>query len=188
MKKVLLLSFNVLLAVLIACQPVGQSMVTSMLKPGDEIDSMVITTGSAKAPPLWAFCSLIQQRGNAITSHCNVPPMLPTLAIGHVFMVADEALTDLDWSEFTWKLLVDEQPIDLDRFGTYHFTMPTMSANPSPVREVFKTITAWDVVLTNLNPGAHMVQGLAQCETDTYTWIVNLRIEAPYAFDFGSTP
>jgi len=188
MKKVLLLSFNVLIAVLIACQPVGRSMATSMLKPGDEIDSMVITTGSAKAPPLWAFCSLIQQRGNAITSHCSVPSMLPKLAIGHVFMVADEALTELDWSDFTWELSIDDQTVDLEPFGTYDYMMPSMPRNRSPIREVFKVLTAWDVVLTNLKPGEHTLRGLAQSEPNTYTWIVNLTIEAPYASDFGSTP
>ena len=184
MKKFLLLSFGVLIAVVSACQ----SMDASMLKPGDEIEGLVLTTGAENAPPLWAFCSVIQQGDNAITSHCSVPSMITTLAIGHVFMVADEALADRDWSEFTWKLLIDEQTIDLDRFGTYHFAMPSMPANPGPVREVFETFTAWDVVLTNLKPGSHTLQGLAQSKTDTYTWIVNLIIEAPHASDLGSMP
>ena len=187
MKKILLLSFKVLVAVLTACQPVGQSTGPQMLKPGDEIDGMILATGAADAPPLGAFCSLPQHSGNTTTSHCDVP-LLSKLAIGHVFMLADEALTDLDWSQWTWELSIDDRTLDLERFGTYDFVLPTMSHRPSSIREVFTQFTAWDVVLTNLKPGAFTLNGLARSETDTYTWIVDFIIEAPYMFDSGSMP
>jgi hypothetical protein len=163
-------------------------MVTSMLEPGDQIDGMILATGAADAPPLWAFCFLIQQSGNVTSSYCSIPSMLPTLAIGHVFIVAEEALTDLDWSEFTWELSIDDQTIDLETFGTYDYVMPSMPRDHSHIREVFKKFTAWDVVLTNLKSGEHTLHGLAHSETDTYTWIVNFMIEAPYAIDLGSIP
>ena len=187
MKKVLLLSFNVLIAVLIACQPVGQSMVTSMLEPGDQIDGMILATGAADAPPLWAFCSPALENEGVATMDCLVPP-LPKLAIGHSFGLADQALQTLDWSDFTWELSIDDQTIDLKTFGTYDYVMPSMPRNHSHIREVFRKFTAWDVVLTNLKSGEHTLRGLAHSETDTYTWIVNLMIEAPYGFDFGSMP
>lgn len=32
----------------------------TMFRPGDTIDGISLTTGSADAPPLWAFCSSSQ--------------------------------------------------------------------------------------------------------------------------------
>src|SRR5215216_836564 len=116
MKKVLLLNFNVLIAILIACQPVGQSTGPQMLKSGDQIDGMLITTGTSEAPPLGAFCSPALENDGTTTMDCQVPP-LPKLAIGHIFGLADQALQTLDWSallgnctwmdiHWTWSLSV----------------------------------------------------------------------------------
>jgi len=174
---------------LAAClgQEATQFHPNSILRPGDQIDGMILTTGAADVPPLWFFCSPTQENQHVTKTDCRVPPMLSKVAIGHVFSIANEYPAKLDWSDFTWELLVDEQAIELTSFGTYDFVMPTMSPSPSPVREVFKTFTAWDVVLTNLKPGAHTVHGVAQSETDKYTWMVNLIIEAPNASDSGTT-
>ena len=180
MKKVWLLSFNLLIVVVgVACQPVGQSTDKSMLKPGDEIDGMVITTGTAKAPPLWAFCSPALESDGATIADCQVPP-LSKLAIGHTFGVADPALQSMDWSALAWELYLDEQPIDLEAFGIYDFVMPDLAPYPSPVREVFRQLKSWDVVLINPTPGAHTLRGIARAEADLYKWAVNLVIEAPY--------
>jgi len=176
-----------LLFMLTACQAMGQPVSSAMFRPGDTIDGMSLTIGAADAPPLWAFCSPAHENLHVTKSDCHIPAMLSKVAIGHVFNIASEIPTQLDWSEFTWSLSVDGQPIDLGRFGTYQFTMPAMSAAPSPVRAGFKTITAWDVVVTNLKPGEHTLHGSARSETDTYTWMVNLMIEAPYGSDFGPT-
>lgn len=187
MKK-LLISFSVsIIAVVIACQSAKQSIDNSMLRPGDEIHGMTLSTGAAKAPPLAAFCSAAQEDQYITKTDCHIPSKLSEVAIGHVFNIIDIP-TKLDWSEFTWKLTVDEKPVDLARFGTYDFAMPTLSTRPSPVREIFKIFTAWDVVLSNLKPGVHTMQGLAQSETDTYTWFVNLTIEASDTADSGPIP
>jgi hypothetical protein len=187
MKKTLLLIFSLwITAVVIACQPANQSTDNSMLQPGDEIDGMVITTGAAKAPPLGAFCSVAQDDEHVMKADCRIPPQLSEVAIGHIFHIAEIPI-NLDWSKFTWKLTVDEQPVDLARFGNYDLAMPTRSTSPSPIRETFEIFTAWDVVLTHLKPGRHTVQGLANSETDTYTWIVSLVIEAPHTSNFGSS-
>lgn len=85
MKNILLLGFNVLLAVVIACQPVEQSTDNSILKPGDEINGMVITTGAAKVPPLWAFCPPAPVNDSVMVVDCQVPSM-PRLAVGHTFV------------------------------------------------------------------------------------------------------
>lgn len=169
----------VVVAWLAACldQNSTQLPPNALLKPGDQIDGMIITTGAADAPPLWAFCSPAQENQHVTKTDCRVSLKISKIAIGHVLNIVSEIPTRLDWSGFTWELLVDEQPIDLTSFGTYDFVMPTMPPSPSPIREVFEVFTAWDVVLTNLKPGLHTVQGLAQSESDTYSWNAILTIE-----------
>lgn len=175
------------LFLLTACQSDGQPLSPAMVKAGDEINGMSLTTGAADAPPLWAFCSSSQESNHIKTFNCNVP-VLPTLAIGHIFLLSDEALTNLDWSDFVWELSLDSQAVDLDSFGTFDYVMPSMSKSPSPIREVFKKATAWNIVMTNLNPGEHTLRFLAQNNTDSYTWFVNLVIEPTDGTDISSIP
>ena len=169
-----LLYFGLVL-VMTACQSVGRR--GEMFQPGDAIDGMILTTGAKDVPPLWAFCSPVQYVGNMTTADCRVP-MLRRLAIGNIFLPGDDSLDRLDWSEINWELTIDDHPIDLRSFGTYDFDLPAMSHAPSPVREVFVHFTAWDVVLTNLNPGEHIIHGLAQIGPDTYNWVIHLTIKA----------
>jgi hypothetical protein len=174
--RLLKLLYVGLLWMLTACQVAGQPIRAGMFIPGDKIDGMSLTTGANDAPSLWVFCSPGQHIGNTTTSDCNVP-VLPRLAIGHIF-ISHDTLSDLDWSELTWELSIDDHPVDLEAFGTFEYVAPSMSKNRSPVREVFKTFTAWDLVLTNLSPGEHTLYVLAQTETDSYAWVIHLTIEA----------
>lgn len=179
-----LLSFG-LLFMFSACQAAGQPLSAAMFRPGDTIDGMSLGTGAADAPPLWAFCSGSQESNHIKTFNCRAP-MLPTLAIGNIFILADGALANLDWSELVWELSIDDQAVDLESFGTFEYLMPTMPQSRSSIREVFKKFTAWNVVLTNLNPGEHTLRFLAQSETDSYTWFVNLVIESADGVDVSS--
>jgi hypothetical protein len=165
-----------LLLVLTACQSAGQPLSASVFKPGDTIDGMSLTTGAKDAAPLWAFCSPAQYSSNTTTASCDVP-LLPKLAIGHFLMPGDDALTRLDLSAITWELTIDDQPIDLQSFGTYDFVLPAMSHDPSPIREVFVKFTGWDVVLTDLNPGEHTIHGSAKMGSDSYNWVIHLTIQ-----------
>jgi hypothetical protein len=175
------------LLMLAACQAAGQPLSAAMFRPGDSIDGMSLTTGAADAPPLWAFCSGSQESNHIKTFNCRAP-VLPTLAIGHAFLFADEVLTSQDWSELVWELSIDGQAVDLESFGTFDYVMPSLSQSPSPVREVFMKATAWNIVLTNLNPGEHTLRFLAQSETESYTWLVNLVIEGADGTDISSVP
>ena len=166
-----------MLFILAGCQSQVMSAAVSSLKPGDTINDIVLGIGAAETPPLWAFCS--SQDGDHVkTSDCRIPPTISKVAVGHVFAIADAALIRSDWSEFTWSLSMDEQSIDLPAFGTYNFALPTLS-NSSPIREVFIEVTAWDVVLMDLKPGTHTLRGVAQSETETYSWVANIAIAAP---------
>jgi len=166
----------VMIAVVVAaCQTVTQPSAIVSLKPGDQVDGMILTTGASDAPPLWAFCSSPQERNHATRVDCRVP-QLPNLAIGHTFGVANEALQESDWSAA--ELYLDDIPMDLDAFGTYNFTLPTIANSPSRVREVFRRFTAWNIVLTELKPGKHTLRGLVRTQVNTFTWLINLTIFA----------
>lgn len=180
MKKISLLKFSLWIAVLMACQLINESTEISMLKPGDEIGSMVITTGVAQAPPLWAFCAPASENEGIKSMDCQVP-RLSKLAIGHTFGLVDPALQALDWSELSWELSVDGQSVDLEAFGTYDFVLPDLAARPSPIREIFRQIKAWNVVLLNPTPGAHVLYGAAHTEANTYRWFVNFHVETSVA-------
>ena len=164
------------LFLLAACQSNAQASSLSRLKPGDHVAGMTLTTGAVEAPPIWAFCSP-QDNNHEMTSNCRIPATLSKVAIGHVFILADEIPANLDWAEGTWNLSIDEQPVDLDLFGTYDFVLPSMASNPGPVREVFRKFNDWDVVLTDLKPGRHTLRGTVQFEFDTYSWVAALVIE-----------
>ena len=148
---------------------------TSMLTVGDEVDGMTLTTGAADARPLWVFCAS-EVNKNVTTANCRVP-QVSKLAIGHVFLGTDVAFNETKWSDLRWELYLDDQYINLDQFGTYDYLLPTMAPNPSLVREVFMKFTAWDVVLTNLKPGVHTIEGRVFDGAEEYSWIVNLVIE-----------
>jgi hypothetical protein len=191
MKKFLSLLFPwvfvIVTVMLSACQGADQPGSGAMYRPGDTVNGIRLTTGAADAPPLWAFCSRSQENTHIRTFQCRAPVM-PTLAIGHVFLLADEALASLDGSELIWELSIDDQAVDLESFGTFEYVMPGMTKSPSPVREVFKKATAWNVVMTNLNPGEHTLYFKAHSETDSYLWLVNLTIEPEAGTDISSIP
>jgi hypothetical protein len=166
-----------LLFLLTACQVAVQPTSDAMLEPGGVINGMSLTTGAKDAIPLWAFCSPAPSAGNSTTSNCQVP-VVPQLAIGQVLMPGDDTGTTLDWSATNWDLRLDGQSIDLKSFGTFDFVVPALSHDPAPVREVFVKVTAWDVVLTNLNPGEHTIQALARMGNKSHTWVLHLTIGA----------
>jgi hypothetical protein len=176
-----------LLFLIAACQTAGQLLNAAAFRPGDTINGMGLTTGAADAPSLWAFCSGSQQGDHMQTFDCRAP-VLPALAIGHIFLLTDEAFANLSWSDLVWQLSINGQPVDLESFGTFDYVTPSMAKSPSPVREVFEKATAWNVVLTNLNPGEHTLRFLAQSDTDSYTWLVHLVIDGAQGVDVSSVP
>lgn len=180
-----LITSGVLAFVIMACgkpmiqtQSLGQSIAYPRLEPGDTIGSMIVTTGVDEAVPLWPFCMPTAVNGRLITVECR-EMSFPKLAIGHTFGVVELVPKSLDWSELKWELYLDEHPINLSAFGTYDFVHPETVFSPSPVREAFRKLTVWDIVLVDPGLGAHTLRGLARTEVETYTWIVNFIIEAP---------
>ena len=126
---------------------------------------------------MWAFCSTSEQESNVITYDCELP-VLPSLAIGNLLFPAADELKGIEWSALRWDLSLEDRPLDLEAFGTYQGVAPVMPKKPSPLPEVFREFTAWDIVLTNLTPGEHTLQGLAHTDTYSYAWVIHLTIES----------
>jgi len=181
-----LLNIVVLVAILtplpLACgkkevqsQPFEQSVAYPMLKPGEKIDGMLITTDMEGAIPLWSFCSSTREIDHRIVVNCN-ELSFDKLAIGHPFGVVDLIPQSVAWEELTWQMAVDGHLIDLEAFGTYDFVHPDLALNPSPIREVFRTVKVWNVVLVNPTLGKHTLEGQTWLGEQTYTWVVNFTV------------
>lgn len=176
-----------LLVLLTACQASGQPLSAAMSEPKETINGMRLTTGAVDAAPLWAYCSPSQENTHIRTFHCQAP-VWQTLAIGHLFLLADHALVNRGGAELVWELSIDDHVVDLESFGTFDYVMPAMPASPSPIREVFARVTDWNLVMTNLNPGEHTLHFRAQNDTAQYHWLVNLVIEGEDGVDMSAAP
>ena len=176
-----------LLVLLTACQASGQPLSAAMSEPKGAINGVRLTTGAVDAAPLWAYCSPSQENTHIRTFHCRAP-VWQTLAIGHLFLLTDQALLNRGGAELVWELAIDDHVIDLASFGTFDYVMPAMSASPSPIREVFARVTDWNLVMTNLNPGEHTLHFRAQNDTAQYHWLVNLVVEPADNVDISAAP
>jgi len=158
-----------------------------MLKPGEMVDGMVITTGVKNAFPLWGTCSATKENDHSISVDCG-RLSYANLAIGPTFEVMDLIPQSIDWEELIWEMSVDGHPIDLEAFGVYDFVYPDLAPSPSRIREVFKIERLWNVVLVNPTPGMHRVQGQARDGAVTYTWVVNFTVETPLRLAYCLRP
>ncbi len=164
-----------LLCLLTACQvaqPFSRSVESG---PGDTVAGMNLTTGIQDSKPLQAFCSTARQSATSTLAECSVP-MTSRLPVGQIFMLADDQLAGLDRSSITWDLAVDDQPLDLEAFGTIKYAIPELLSSPSRIREAFQVVEAWNVVLTDLEPGEHNITGHARYGATLFTWVMHVSI------------
>lgn len=147
----------------------------SMLKPGEKVNDMVITSGVKDAYPLSAFYTPVKENGHFIRVDCGDLSVCADLAIGQTFGITDLIPASIDRDNLTWKMDVDGHPIGLGAFGISDFVQPDLVLNPSPLRELFNVGILWDVVLVNPTPGTHTVQGQVQSPdgAEPYTWVLN---------------
>jgi hypothetical protein len=181
----LVLALILLLVVVAGCTPSEiqpSSTTIPMVEPGGSIGDMVLQTGAGESqgPPLWAFCSPAFANPGLNTVDCTIPA-LPELSIGHGWWAIDEATRDSNWKATQWELSLDGQAIDLISFGTFD----------GADEEVITKLRSWDVLLTNLEPGAHTLRSVLRISetvndgffgdtaAGTYELVVNFTIEAP---------
>ena len=168
----------------------GRFLTDPMLKPGEKIDAMVITTGVKDALPLSAFCSATRENDHSIRVDCGELALCANVAIGQTFGVTDLIPASIDREDLTWKMSVDGHPIGLEAFGVYDFVHPDLVLNPSTSRELFKVGRLWNVVLVNPTPGMHRLQGQAQSRDGVapYTWVVNFTVATPSRLALSHSP
>jgi hypothetical protein len=180
-----------MLLLLAACASTPPSPTTvPMIKPGGKIGEMVVQKGAreSQGPPIWAFCSPAFT-GPTTTVECTVPA-LPELSIGHGWWAKDEATRDSNWKALKWELYLDKQAIDLNAFEAYNTDLPqTGLPGYGANEEVIAKLRTWDVLLTNLKPGAHTLRSVLHVsetvndgffedtKPGTYELIVNFTIE-----------
>src|SRR5215211_7609344 len=170
-----------------ACQAAGKPGGATLSQPGDTINGVTLATGAESALPLWGFCSPSQENTMIQTFNCRASE-LQTLAIGHVFLLAEQVSANSDGSDLVWDLSVDNQIVDLESFGKFEYVMPSMAKSPSPIREVFKKAVGWNIVMTNLTPGEHTLAFRAQSATDSHSWLVKLVIMPADGADISAMP
>lgn len=146
-----------------------------ILKQGDKLNGMVVTSGMADAPPLEAFCVFDVSEDVTTTIDCQVP-RLSKLAIGHMIGVTGGASRELDGSEIDWQIYLDGYLLELDTFDEQSYIEPEILSSPSAVREVFKQRKTWDIVLINPTLGLHTLLCTAKTSSVTYHWVVNFMI------------
>jgi len=158
----------------------GMERTYLILQPGDKINDMVITTGVENAFPLWAVCAPKKVNDYSIMADCG-QLSYNNLVIGHTLGVMDLVDPTIAWEELNWEMFIDGHPIDLPAFGVYDFVHPDIAMKPSPVREVFRVVRVWDVVLVNPTPGFHRLEGqaLSSDRTAIYTWLVDFTVTPP---------
>jgi hypothetical protein len=168
----------------------GRYLTDPLLKPGEKIDDMVLTTGAETAYPLSAFCSPTKLSDGSIRVDCAELAVCANLAIGETFGVTDLIPASIDREDLTWKMSVDGHPIGLEAFGVYDFVHPDLVLNPSTGRELFKVGRLWNVVLVNPTPGTHQLQGQAQPRDGAapYTWVVNFTVATPSRLALSHSP
>lgn len=148
-----------------------------MLEMGDDINGMVVTTGTADATPLEYFCTFEVDEEITTSIDCQVPPV-QKLEIGHMIGVSGRALQELDWSELVWQVYLDGYQLDLVSFGEDYDVAPEIMSSLSPIREVFKQRKTWDVMLINPTFGMHTLHCTAKTGSVVYSWVVNFMINS----------
>ena len=176
-----------ILVLLTACQAAGQPGNATMSGPGTTINGARLSTGAESALPLWGFCSPSQENTMIQTFNCRAS-VSQTLAIGHVFLLAEQLPSNSDGSDLVWDLSVDNQVVDLESFGKFEYVMPSMAKSPSSVREVFKKAVGWNIVMTNLSPGEHTLSFRAQSATASHSWLVHLAVVPAEETDISAMP
>lgn len=151
--------------------------VPRILKEGDRLNGMVVTTSTADATPLEYFCTFEVDEEVTTNIDCQVPPV-QKLAIGHMIGVTGRAFQELDWSEIDWQVYLDGYLLNLDTFDEQSYVEPIVLSSPSPIREVFKQRKTWDIMLLNPSFGLHTLLCTARTKSVVYSWVVNFMINS----------
>ena len=149
-----------MIAVMSSC---AQAQDDGTIDPGDKIGSFLIATGvDEELVYMWDLENLIRQGEEEIYS-VEIPVGTKMNVSSAIYNMGGSSL-DEKWKEHTYKMFINDQPVNLDAFGP----IDTMHPRVGPMR-------AWNVVVTATEPGEIVVrsEGTVGGEpfTDTTTYI-----------------
>jgi predicted esterase len=164
MNKPMLVTIPITLAaLLVACATAPPIPKARMIEPGDLIGAMTVEEGAIEAPNpmIWDYCEGPPfEQGPAIyTADCNVP-RVPVLAIGIGWYGKEDQLAS-NWDGMVWKLYVDEQELDLERFAWEEIELPPEVGENARQR-------GWTIYLRDLAPGEHTLR---------FSWTADLALD-----------
>jgi hypothetical protein len=171
-----ILMIAVTLSALVSCGR-QTSQAPRILKEGDNLNGMLLISGTTGAPPLEVFCQIEPDEDATDTINCQVPA-LPKLQIGHLIGLKSDAFQALDWSNLDWQVYLDDYRLDLKTFKEQSYLEPALLSTPAPVREVFKHGRTWNVVLVNPTFGLHTLLCTVRDKSVVYSWVVSFMIKS----------
>ena len=181
-KRMFLCSLHLLMTVgmlfaLTSCRTQASSAPpVPMLREGEELNGMTITTGSEGAIPLEIFCNFDMGEEVTETIDCQVPA-LPELAIGHMIGVTGWTQQQ-DPANLDWDVYLDGYLLDLDTFQDQTDIDPAFLSAPAAIREVSMQRNAWDIVLIDPTFGMHTLRTTVQDHSVIYDRVVNFMINS----------
>lgn len=135
---------------------------TGMLRPGDILDDMLLTTEQGDTPWIWDHC----HEGETQIIKCDIPPF-SKLFIGYGNIAGDMETLNAEWPQTTWRLFLDGHPVDLPAFGTKDY-------------DVGQKLRLWNIVLEQVTPGEHSLNYIYTFanETTDVTWLFTVAAPA----------
>lgn len=167
MKKFVYPLLIVLFAIVLAsCASSSGEASAEMINPGDKIGDFLITTGEGDEITYnWELDSALVQQGKEEIYTALIPvdtKMNPSWGIYAAFSGKD---LDTLWAEHTYKMFIDDRPVNLDAFGPIDIHHPVVGK-----------MRHWNVVIVATKPGVIAVRsvgavdGEAFEDTKTYTF------------------
>ena len=159
MKKASCSLFIMLLAtILFACTKTDSRSVDDMINPGDMIGDFLITTGKGDEVTYnWELNSALVQQGNEEIYTAQIPVDTKMNVSWGIY--ADFSGNDLDklWSEHTYKMYINDCPVNLDAFGWIDIKQPVVGQ-----------MRHWNVVIVATKPGEISVRTEATVNGQDY--------------------
>ena len=124
---------------------------------------MLLTTGQGgNMTTIWEFCDPLVTEPGIITRECSVPAQDILIGYGSVANTMGEL--DAGWPSTTWKLFLDDQPVNLSAFSTID------QADESGIFRL------WNVPLEQPEPGVHTLRYVCTESGNRWdiTWILTV--------------
>ena len=170
MKSLNLLTLVMFIAAILAsCTQATSGTEDSMINPGDKIGDFLITTGEGDEITYnWELDSALVQQGKEEIYTALIPvdtKMNPSWGVYAAFSGKD---LDTLWSEHTYKMFINDRPINLDAFGSIDVLHPRVGK-----------MRHWNVVITATKPGVIAVRSVGAVNGEAFEDMKTYTFGAP---------